>query len=257
MLDPRNFLLLQHSKPGIPQNWVRNRISAVAPRRSSSKQDGTHRRSGFQCLDICTIGTGQRTSLRGGNKEICPTQDAVGRAPRFMTLYGALQPEPCDAPSLALLFAQSLYCTHTSISCALRLPLTDNQLAVVREVVLGDLEVKRGGSFPDAAGDVVVGTVAGAEPAAEVAGLADGHATQVCADACFPVSTTTSSHRKLVQSIPSMTSHSGFLTRWSSVSGSLNEATLTLLASSISDAVRWRMKTGLPRHLMMTCGVFV
>ncbi len=61
--------------------------------------------------------------------------------------------------------------------------LTDNQLAVVREVVGGDLEVQRGGAFPDAARDVVVGAVAGAEPAAEVAGLADGHATQVCADA--------------------------------------------------------------------------
>lgn len=31
---------------------------------------------------------------------------------------------------------------------------------------------------------------------------------------------------------------------------------MTLLASSISSAVRWRMKTGLPRHLMMTCKTF-
>ena len=61
--------------------------------------------------------------------------------------------------------------------------LTDNQLAVVGEVVRGDLEVERGGAFPDAARDVVVGAVAGAEPTAKVAGLADGHATQVCADA--------------------------------------------------------------------------
>jgi hypothetical protein len=30
-----------------------------------------------------------------------------------------------------------------------------------------------------------VGTVAGAEPTAEVTGLANGHATQVCADAWF------------------------------------------------------------------------
>lgn len=52
--------------------------------------------------------------------------------------------------------------------------------------------------------------------------------------------------------LPSMTSHSGFLTRWSSVSGSRSEATLTLLASLISSWVRWRMKMGFPRHLMMT-----
>lgn len=51
-----------------------------------------------------------------------------------------------------------------------------------------------------------------------------------------------------------MTSHSGFWTRSSSVWGSRREATSTLLASAISPSVRWRMKTGLPRHLMMTCG---
>jgi hypothetical protein len=55
--------------------------------------------------------------------------------------------------------------------------LTNNQLVVIGDFVLGDLEV------PDAARDVVVRTVAGAEPTAEVAGLADGHATKVCADA--------------------------------------------------------------------------
>ena len=64
--------------------------------------------------------------------------------------------------------------------------LADNQLAVVGEVVRRDLEVEGRGSFADAARDVVVGTVAGAEPAAVVAGLADGHAAQVCADAWCP-----------------------------------------------------------------------
>ena len=52
--------------------------------------------------------------------------------------------------------------------------------------------------------------------------------------------------------VPNMTSQSGFWTRSSSDWGSLKEATSTLLASAISDSVRWRMKTGLPRHLMMT-----
>jgi hypothetical protein len=107
-----------------------------------------------------------------------------------------------------------------------------------------------------------VGAVAGAEPSAKVAGLADGHTTQVCADAwsrplVILPSPITICQPAASEDIPNMTSHSGFLTRWSSVSGSLNEATLMLLASSISAAVRWRMKTGLPRHLMMTCGLSV
>ena len=58
--------------------------------------------------------------------------------------------------------------------------LTNDYLALFREIVLGDLEVERGGSLSYAAGDVVVGTVAGAEPAAEVAGFADGDASEMC-----------------------------------------------------------------------------
>ena len=60
--------------------------------------------------------------------------------------------------------------------------LTDDDLALLREVVLGNLEVERGGSLSYTARDVVVGSVAGAEPAAEVAGLADGHTTEMGAD---------------------------------------------------------------------------
>jgi hypothetical protein len=50
-----------------------------------------------------------------------------------------------------------------------------------------------------------------------------------------------------------MTNHSGFLTRSSSFWGSRNVSILTFSACLISSAVLWRMKTGLPRHLMMTC----
>ncbi len=64
------------------------------------------------------------------------------------------------------------------------LSLTNDQLVLLGEVVFGDLEVERSRSFPDAARDVVVRTVAGAEPTTEVAGLADGYATQMVADAC-------------------------------------------------------------------------
>lgn len=47
---------------------------------------------------------------------------------------------------------------------------------------MGNLEVQRSGALANTARDVVVRTVAGAEPAAVVAGLADGHTTQVGAD---------------------------------------------------------------------------
>lgn len=76
---------------------------------------------------------------------------------------------------------------HTWKKRPLGLRLTDDQLAVLGELVLGDLEVEGRGAFPDAAGDVVVGAVAGAEPTAEVAGLADGDTTQMGADTCEEV----------------------------------------------------------------------
>ncbi len=47
---------------------------------------------------------------------------------------------------------------------------------------MGNLEVQGSGTLADTARDVVVGAVAGAEPAAVVTGLADGHTTQVGAD---------------------------------------------------------------------------
>lgn len=61
--------------------------------------------------------------------------------------------------------------------------LTNDKLAILGELVVGDLEVQRGRSFPDTARDIVVRTVARAEPATEVTGLADGNATQMGADA--------------------------------------------------------------------------
>jgi hypothetical protein len=47
------------------------------------------------------------------------------------------------------------------------------------------------------------------------------------------------------------TYHSGRMVRSSSVWGSRSTLTSTLRASSISSGVRWRMKTGFPRHLTM------
>lgn len=63
--------------------------------------------------------------------------------------------------------------------------LTDNQLVFLGEVVLGNLEVERSRSLAYTSGDIVVGTVAGAEPATEVTSLADWHTTQMCADAYY------------------------------------------------------------------------
>ena len=62
--------------------------------------------------------------------------------------------------------------------------LTNDDLALLGEVVLRNLEVERGGSLSYAARDVVVGSVTGAEPAAKVAGLTDGHTTEMGADTC-------------------------------------------------------------------------
>jgi len=60
--------------------------------------------------------------------------------------------------------------------------LTDDEPALLREVILRDLEVEGRGSLPYTAGDVVVRTVAGAEPATKVTGFANGHTTQMGAD---------------------------------------------------------------------------
>ena len=137
--------------------------------------------------------------------------------------------------------------------------LTNDKLAILGELVVGDLEVQRGRSFPDTARDIVVRTVARAEPATEVTGLADGNATQMGADACFCSNTNCQSPHNVVaypksehpnalsfasfgkgdmEDVPSMTSHSGFLTRSASAWGSRRLETLTWLASSISAAVR-------------------
>jgi len=53
--------------------------------------------------------------------------------------------------------------------------------------------------------------------------------------------------------VPSMINHSGFLTLSESGWGSRSDSQFVSSASLISSLVRWRMKTGLPRHLMMTC----
>lgn len=62
--------------------------------------------------------------------------------------------------------------------------LTDNDLALLWEVVCGHFEVERGGSLSYAARNIVVRTVAGAEPAAEIASFADRNTSKVSADAC-------------------------------------------------------------------------
>lgn len=60
--------------------------------------------------------------------------------------------------------------------------LTDDEGVLGGEVVLGNLEVQGSGSLSYTAGDVVVRTVAGAEPAAIVTGFTDGDTTKVSAD---------------------------------------------------------------------------
>ena len=60
--------------------------------------------------------------------------------------------------------------------------LTNDDLALLREVVCGNLQVERGRSLSYAARDVVVGTVARAEPASKVTSLTNGDTSQMGAD---------------------------------------------------------------------------
>jgi hypothetical protein len=57
--------------------------------------------------------------------------------------------------------------------------LTDDKVGLLNEVILGHLKVERRRALPDTARNVVVRTVARAEPATEVTGLTNGHTTQV------------------------------------------------------------------------------
>jgi hypothetical protein len=77
---------------------------------------------------------------------------------------------------------QSVNWRHSRKGCQIR--LTDNQGLILGEAVGGNLQVQRGGALANTAGDIVVRTVAGAEPAAVVTGLTDGDTTQVGADTC-------------------------------------------------------------------------
>ena len=67
---------------------------------------------------------------------------------------------------------------HANIGRGGRRPanLTDQQIRVARELVGRDLEVERRRALADAARDVVVGAVAGAEPASIITGVGNWHA---------------------------------------------------------------------------------
>lgn len=78
---------------------------------------------------------------------------------------------------------------HTQVSTSCTPPskllrLTNDNLALLGEVVLGNLEVERGRSLSYTARDIVVGSVAGAEPATKVTSLANGDTSKMGADTC-------------------------------------------------------------------------
>ena len=60
--------------------------------------------------------------------------------------------------------------------------LTDDHGLILREVVGRNFEVQRSWALPYTSGDIVVRTVAGTEPAAEVTSLTDGDTTKVSTD---------------------------------------------------------------------------
>lgn len=70
----------------------------------------------------------------------------------------------------------------THVSPSLSLPLTDNNLALLWEIIRRNLQVQWRRSLPYTSGNIVVRTVARAEPASKVTCLTDRHASQVGAD---------------------------------------------------------------------------
>jgi hypothetical protein len=60
--------------------------------------------------------------------------------------------------------------------------LTDDELALLWELILWNLEVQWRWTLSDSTRDIVVGTVARTEPSSEVTGLTDGDTSQVRAD---------------------------------------------------------------------------
>lgn len=61
--------------------------------------------------------------------------------------------------------------------------LTNDNLLILGEPIRRHLQIQWRRPFPHSAGDVVVASVAGAEPAAKVAGFSNGDAAQMRADA--------------------------------------------------------------------------
>jgi len=62
----------------------------------------------------------------------------------------------------------------------------DNLVLAIVKVVLGNLQVERGGSTSDSSRDIVVRTVARAEPSSIISSLSDGDTTQVRAAVSGP-----------------------------------------------------------------------
>lgn len=72
-------------------------------------------------------------------------------------------------------FLSCLVCVYVSLS------LTNHQLVVLGKVVGWDFQVQRSGSLSYTARDIVVRTVARAEPTTEITGFTNGDTSQMCA----------------------------------------------------------------------------
>ena len=66
-------------------------------------------------------------------------------------------------------------------------PLTNDKRLVFWEVICWDFEVERCWSLSYTSGNIVVRTVARAEPSSKVTSLSDRYASQMCADTCIYV----------------------------------------------------------------------
>ena len=116
------------------------------------------------------------------------------------------------------------------------------------EGVLRHLEIERRGTAADAAGRVIFRTVARAEPAAEVAGLAERHATEMREKPTMTIQFSLPSPAERSTSVAGASDAMLALRATGSFSSDIG----TALAASISSGVRLRMNTGLPRHLAVS-----
>lgn len=132
-----------------------------------------YRQSWARFYDTYVSGEPRRPCFSCSSSRKCVRKDRTHEKEELHSLLNTLA-----SPIALNLVKQPIYRTSTN----------DHGI-FFRERIRRDLQIQRRGTLSRSAGDIVVGAVAGTEPAAEVAGFANGDAAEMCADAwCIDVS---------------------------------------------------------------------